>query len=341
MPVENAGRARSARSVYCVGVALIYWGIDEAGYGPMLGPLCVSASVFRVEGWAAGDGAPDLWAVLDKGVCRAVRGARGRVPVADSKKLKLSNQLKTKHPLTHLERGVLSFLGAAGQEAWDEAGLCERVGARLEGAAWYVGGAPELPVSTSADQIRIASNVVRSAMVESGVELLGIRCLTICEGRFNEVLRARGSKAAVVGDAVVALMRSALEKFGGEGAGVRLVCDRQSGRTDYSNMVRAVLGDGFETLEQSSRASRYVAGDRDVGVLFLPEAEDGHLPVALASMTAKYIRELAMARFNRYWSARAPELKPTAGYVTDARRWLRDSEGVVSGDERAMMVRKA
>lgn len=66
-----------------------------------------------------------------------------------------------------------------------------------------------------------------------------------------------------------------------------------------------------------------------------------HLPVALASMIAKYVRELAMHRFNRYWSKRMPELKPTAGYTLDARRWLADAAQVITKEERAVMVRRA
>ena len=93
---------------------LIYCGFDEAGYGPMLGPLCVGMAAFRVRGWEADGHAPDLWELLSRGVCRDARDKRGRVAIADSKKLKLSNQLKTKHPLVHLERGVLSVLAASG-----------------------------------------------------------------------------------------------------------------------------------------------------------------------------------------------------------------------------------
>ena len=78
-----------------------------------------------------------------------------------------------------------------------------------------------------------------------------------------------------------------------------------------------------------------------IHIQFRPEAEEVHLPVALASMTAKLVRELTMARFNRYWSSRMPGLKPTAGYVQDARRWLVDVEGVLCDDEREAMVRKA
>jgi hypothetical protein len=58
-------------------------------------------------------------------------------------------------------------------------------------------------------------------------------------------------------------------------------------------------------------------------------------------MIAKLVRELSMARFNRYWCARRAELKPTAGYAQDARRWLHDMQDVLHPDERAAMVRIA
>ena len=45
------------------------------------------------------------------------------------------------------------------------------------------------------------------------------------------------------------------------------------------------------------------------------------LPTALASMTAKYLRELSMRAFNEFWCARVPGLRPTAGYPGDAPRF--------------------
>jgi hypothetical protein len=53
-------------------------------------------------------------------------------------------------------------------------------------------------------------------------------------------------------------------------------------------------------------------------------AEARHLPIALASMAAKTIRELGMERMNRFFTRRVPGLAPTAGYVQDGRRWLAD-----------------
>ena len=58
-------------------------------------------------------------------------------------------------------------------------------------------------------------------------------------------------------------------------------------------------------------------------------------------MTAKYVRELVMGRFNRYWNNLMPELKPTAGYREDGARWLRDAGPIVSPQDRATMCRIA
>jgi hypothetical protein len=56
---------------------------------------------------------------------------------------------------------------------------------------------------------------------------------------------------------------------------------------------------------------------------------ESRLPVAVASMTAKYVRELAMRAFNAWWCGRAPGLAATAGYPLDAARWRRDAAAAV------------
>jgi ribonuclease HII len=45
------------------------------------------------------------------------------------------------------------------------------------------------------------------------------------------------------------------------------------------------------------------------------------MPVALASMIAKYTRELLMVRFQEWFTRRAPQVRPTAGYALDAKRF--------------------
>jgi hypothetical protein len=43
-------------------------------------------------------------------------------------------------------------------------------------------------------------------------------------------------------------------------------------------------------------------------------------------MTAKYLRELAMKAFNEFWCSHVPNLRPTAGYYGDSRRFKRAIE---------------
>ncbi len=126
----------------------------------------------------------------------------------------------------------------------------------------------------------------------------------------------------------------------GSSGGVRVVCDRQGGRAYYSDMLRRAFPEAMVTETHAGETqSRYeIAGvgedgrHRHMHVLFLVEGERHHLPVALASMLAKLTRESMMARFNRYWCGRLPELKPTAGY---------GKEGCFREGERAKLVRCA
>src|SRR5262245_15423136 len=96
---------------------LVYAGIDEAGYGPMLGPLCVACTAFVVQDHDPETaGGCDLWKKLKKAVCKKRTDKRRRIAVDDSKKIKLPNDGNV-HPLRFLERGVLSFLSAGAGES--------------------------------------------------------------------------------------------------------------------------------------------------------------------------------------------------------------------------------
>ncbi len=323
-------------------MSLVYSGMDEAGYGPMLGPLCVGRASLRVYDWNAIDEygntarVPDLWEVLSSVVARTRKEAKGRITIADSKKLKLASSSVRNHPLVHLERGVLAMLGTIGDVPRTDLELFEMLGVQIEDQRWFAGDPIELPISNEMDLLKIDANQLRTEMHKAGVELDEIKVHAMGVGDFNEVVRAHGTKAATTAQLLLEHLRS-VSKVDAEH--IRIVIDRQSGRTHYHKLLSRVW-DGIETLEESARASRYSCGD-ELGVLLVSKADDGYFPVSLASMAAKYVRELMMARFNRYWCAKVPELKPTAGYVQDARRWLVDAEGVLMDGDRVGLVRIA
>ncbi|MGJ8635937.1 MAG: hypothetical protein ACSHX5_03735 [Phycisphaerales bacterium] len=327
-------------------MALLFTGLDEAGYGPMLGPLCVGRASVSVEGWSARDEegnarrVPDLWEMLSGSVAKTRKGAKGRITIADSKKLKLPSSSVRSHPLVHLERGVLAMLGAMGAFPETDAELFEVLGVEVEDRAWFQGEALELPVGSARDLLKIDVNELRGTLEKAGVGVVDLQVRTLGVDAYNAVVRAHGTKAATTAQLLVGHLGEVAASDGFDYT--RVVIDRQSGRTHYHKLLSRVW-EGLEILEESDRASRY-AGGRDgdeVGVLLVSKADDGYLPVSLASMAAKYVRELMMGRFNRYWSGKLPELKPTAGYVQDARRWLVDAEDVLREGDREGLVRIA
>ena len=102
---------------------------------------------------------------------------------------------------------------------------------------------------------------------------------------------------------------------------------RQGGRSHYVDPLRRAFPDAFVWIaSESSVASAYRLNDPvgDWDLWFEVGADRHHFTVALASMVAKYVRELCMERFNRYWAARVPGLVPTAGYWSDGQRFLAD-----------------
>jgi len=79
-------------------------------------------------------------------------------------------------------------------------------------------------------------------------------------------------------------------------------------------------------VQEGDRTSVYElrTGGRMVRLSFEVEADDLYLPVALASMVSKYIRELLMECMNEYFVGMNASLKPTAGYWKDGQRFVED-----------------
>ncbi|MEX0643524.1 MAG: hypothetical protein WD468_12530, partial [Pirellulales bacterium] len=126
---------------------------------------------------------------------------------------------------------------------------------------------------------------------------------------------------------------------------LRAVCDKHGGRNRYAALLQHFFPDQWiEPVLESRAESRYEWGSPEsrTCVSFRMNGER-FLPTALASMTAKYLRELSMRAFNEFWCARVPGLRPTAGYPLDARRFKRDiaaEQGALGIDDRILWRNK-
>ncbi len=103
----------------------------------------------------------------------------------------------------------------------------------------------------------------------------------------------------------------------------------------------------FQALAETPVCSAYQLSAREperraMLVLFCERAELRSLTTALASCAAKYAREVCMGAFNRYFEDLQPGLRPTAGYTSDGRRWLRDAAGALerAGLPRELLIRE-
>ena len=113
---------------------------------------------------------------------------------------------------------------------------------------------------------------------------------------------------------------------------VRVECDKHGGRNKYRALLQQIFPDYLvEVYGEARHRSLYRFGTVENRREFVFSAKgESALPTALASMYSKYLRELAMRAFNAFWVSHVDELRPTAGYPTDARRFKNDIQTVQS-----------
>jgi hypothetical protein len=294
-------------------------GIDEAGYGPNLGPLVMTSVACKVPRELIGT---CLWRVLRGAVRRHGDANDGRVLVADSKVVYSSAR-----GLLGLETGVLTALPLDGvNEPPSLAQYLKRLApsapSELAGERWY-SGTSLLPVTATPGDCRTAAERFTAACHAAGVAWGLVRSVVVCPQRFNEILDRWGSKGAVLGHSLTELIRYNRESAGR--APLHFFVDKHGGRNTYAPMLQEAFPDGMVIAheERAARSAYTVAGSaQEVRLTFQPRADAEHFCVALASMISKYLREVLMLEFNRFWQAQVPGLKPTAGYPADAGRFF-------------------
>jgi len=297
-------------------------GTDEAGYGPNLGPLVVSATLWELPDQLLDAG---LYGLLADAVSADGRNVTGndRIAIADSKSL-----YHSRGSMAALERGVLAVLATLGDRptSWHQVldALAPGSEAGRASLPWYRQFEQELPVHADREDTVARGQRLRHTLQGIGVRLRGIRSRVVWVPQFNELIQIHGNKASVLSRTTLELVRDLIgETTRGP---IRVVCDKHGGRNKYAGLLQEIAGPGLVQVVTESRAeSRYRFGplSRRVDIRFSAGGEQ-FLPAALASMVSKYLRELAMMALNRYWCGAVNGLKPTAGYPTDAKRWLAD-----------------
>lgn len=287
-------------------------GIDEAGYGPNLGPLVQAAVALNLpNGDTAG------WDTLKPVVHRCHEKADGRLLIDDSKKV------YTRGGFEALERGVWSITAAISHTLhdflWSQHEL-PTWGEDLCAESWFDGG-DTIPIEIDAAEQWAASEPMRAAI---GTRWTGDYRI-VPSPRFNRVVDEFGSKAVVLAHGLIELIGSLASEVLPDGEPLLFLCDKHGGRNFYGAMLQEAFPNGWIVPErESADESRYRVEllDRPITVVFRARADGDSVAVALASMLCKYLREVCMRQFNRFWATHVPGIKPTAGYPGDAKRFF-------------------
>ncbi|GIW82243.1 MAG: hypothetical protein KatS3mg105_4050 [Gemmatales bacterium] len=292
-------------------------GIDEAGYGPNLGPLVMTAVACQVP---AARLAADWWHILQNAV-RSQQRSDARMVIADSKQV-----YNPQRGLANLECSVLALL-EAGPTTFADLLKTLSPDARQADEIWYR-GTTRLPVACPVEVVARAASDFHSACERNELRWVTIRSVLIGAEEFNFLVDETGTKSAVLGHALIRLLKHfANDQTTSEA--LTFFVDKHGGRNYYAALLQEAISDGVIMVrEESSKRSTYqlVGGQREWTIHFQPRADADHFCVALASMVSKYVREIWMNEFNGFWRRHIPRLKATAGYPVDARRFFAEIE---------------
>jgi len=302
-------------------MSILVAGIDECGYGPILGPLVVASSIFLIEE----NPEVSMWDRLQESVGQVKKGLGNRILVTDSKKA-----YDRQSGLKHLEQTTRAFLNQLQVEKFSFPSILPVVSNDLIAQAdmypWYLSlYADEMPEIS-----QTISNALTENMKQEGINFVDFRCICMDVAEFNKIVDATGSKAAVVVNSVLKLIQQILSIASFLNVKrILIYCDRLGGRMYYEGMLKNLPDFTMYNLEESSMISKYKLisdkkTERRLDIQFEVGADDKRFPVALASMIGKYIREKVMQHMNEYFIKLQPDLKSTAGYWTDGHRFLRD-----------------
>jgi ribonuclease HII len=295
-------------------------GIDEAGFGPLLGPLVVSSCSFAIPRQMLD---ADLWQVLKKSVSIKRAHLAGRLLITDSKKA-YSKSIG----IGHLKRTVLACCRCFDKNPATLTELikiiCPESLERLMEYPWHE-GMTRYPICAGTADLNIASNVFNDDISANGLKLLELKSCCLDVAFYNKMVSEVKNKSSVLFSTTSQLVKNAYDAFGAEH--LQVLVDRQGGRAHYRKPLQLMFpGAELKIIRESETVSSYELEDncRTMRIHFVVGADRKFLPVSLASMVSKFLRELLVDCMNRYFTSRCIGLQPTAGYWKDGLRFIAD-----------------
>ena len=291
---------------------MLVMGVDENGMGPRLGPLVATELTLEIPSYP-----------------RAALCARGlRLGLTDSK------QTGGFSKMAFAESVALALVVWATGKAQPRSadaflelvapGVRGELGARCPDRStseqcWGV----DLSLPAFGGDLAFGEELLQKLVGRSSLRILDVESRVACAGMLNARLADGKNKLDVDLELFEELIHAVRHRHG---APSLVVCGMIGGIRDYASRFARVSAEDVQALTSRRGQKRY-AIDGLGEVRFEVDADARHLPVALASIVGKYVREPSMRRIGEFYKRFDPELRLASGYhdpVTT--RFIRSTE---------------
>lgn len=277
---------------------MLVLGADENGMGPRLGPLIASAVTLEVSGYRRS-------ALCERGLRLGLTdskqsGGFGRMALLESVALALVEAAHGIRPESAdaLLDCVAPTLRAALRTACPDATTASQ--------CWSIN--PRLPAFGG--DLAEGARRVQALSGRSALRIVDVQSRLVCAGLLNQKKALGQNKLEVDLELFEELVAHSSTRHGGP---LLAICGMVGGIRDYRSRFRRFAEERVHSLPGRRGQCRYRIDS--VGEMrFEISADARHLPVALASMLGKYIRELSMHRIGEFYRAQVPELPLASGY---------------------------
>lgn len=315
--------------------------VDEAGYGPKLGPLVIAATAWQMPDRLNGslsDCFEPLRTVSKYGALNLV--------IDDSKKIFQSKGRRSLQSLAAIAKLCSIWCGCD----FDTVGQWLRVIAAddyqtIIQTDWFRSLEQQSLDERSSPDMRSTASDVIATWRSSGAVLREVNTRILTASVFNRVIRKGQNKSDLLSDVSLQLIASVAAQYPNEKK-IEVFCDRHGGRRYYGAALQHQFATSLlRVISETKQKSEYdLASDsQSIRIRFTVKG-DSFTPVALSSLHAKYLRELCMGALNHYFQEHAmpgATIKPTAGYPVDAERFLSDVADIIKQEkiDRQALVR--
>jgi len=278
---------------------MLVMGVDENGLGPRLGPLVATALTVQAPRYSRS-------ALRERGLTLGLTdsketGGFGRMGFTESVALALLGAGEDARVprsadalLERLFPGVRPVLGAC----------CPNVSTAEQ--CWGV----DLALPAFGGDPAFGWERIERLVGRSRLRIVDVQSRIACAGVLNEKSATGRNKLAVDLELFEDLMSDAGARHGGP---LLVVCGMIGGIRDYASRFGRFEAERVEELRGRRGQCRYRI-DGLGEVRFEVDADTRHLPVALASIVGKYVREICMRRIGEFYRRADPAVELASGY---------------------------